>query len=307
MEKEFLQGLPITKIAKKYGVAYMSLYQHCQDHIPKRLAKAYQRQEITESQGLLDQLKTIGDYFMDIFERTSAEQHDVTAMKALDGKRQVIDSLIKAAVLLHEAGQADNEQQEYEQDQADREEASRRLAILTNAELEMWCALQSKLWFQRTDEIIPDTLHVALQSNAELISSIINDARSPAAAQYEKVYDAETEQTLRLPLRRNRDGSPKPRDRTANAPGDFDPITEKERREAGVKRKLSDEDLPDEEIQPFTRTKFPVKQEEKTTEKPTKEFNAATWKIGDPIPDNIASYTDSRGRQRLARPRLRGK
>lgn len=148
VDKDIVAGLSLTNIAKKYDVPYGSLYGHSQNHISRQLAKAWADKDMTESLDLLGRIDQIISRAEKIFRRNYDTGKDLIALKALTETRSTIELLAKISYSLHQAKVAELEASHNLSGQSEAEANNvlqERLAILTDAELETFMAIQMKL------------------------------------------------------------------------------------------------------------------------------------------------------------------
>jgi len=314
MEKQYLQGIPMSSISKKYGVQYNALLNHCHEHISRRLATNFNKQQLQQSFDLIGEIDSIISNVKDIFKRNYEKGKDETALRAISEHRNTLELLAKISAYLHESDKGGREQQEFEQEQSRQKEYRLSLAVFSRAELKMYCQLVEKRMNQTTELIIPDSpgdCHAAEQDKLEIIYDLLSNKTSPTLAKFEIVHDIETDKFFRLPLRRTKDGEAYPRDRTGECPGDYDPVTDAERKAAGIKRTRAKPipDVQDDEEssfkaapvsrnkkkQPFIRTKEPAgkKNSNQDTIKPLPS-HTIPGSEGMTIPDRSVSERDRR-------------
>lgn len=145
MERAYLQGQSIAKIARDYGVSDDSLRNHLQNHMSRQLVKAYEKKELDGSMNLLAEIDDIIAHTKEIFKRNFDKGADVTALKALDSQRSTLELLCKISAYLHQTKLlelAENENSFQKEQVAD---FSDRLKVLTTPELEMLISLQKKI------------------------------------------------------------------------------------------------------------------------------------------------------------------
>ncbi|MCK4346958.1 MAG: hypothetical protein KAX05_16870 [Bacteroidales bacterium] len=107
MEKKYLQGIPISKIAKEYGVAYHSLYEHCQSHISRQLIQSCKKQDAIQSMDLMGEFaRLIADIKNMIDQFKDKKQHGLT-LKAVDTLIRLYSTMAQFASVFYQV-QADD-------------------------------------------------------------------------------------------------------------------------------------------------------------------------------------------------------
>ncbi len=159
IDREVVKGGNLTKIAKKFGIPYSSLYAHSQNHITRQLAQAMDKKLTIESFDLLSRIDLIIERAEKIFTRNYENNKDFLALQALNSQRSTLELLSKISYALHQAKMEEAELQR-ELNKEPEEEAEReymeRMKILTTPELEMLQKLSDKIEEQSDIIIIPE-------------------------------------------------------------------------------------------------------------------------------------------------------
>lgn len=159
IDREIVQGGNLSKIARKYGLPYNSLYNHSQNHLSRQLVQAYEKKELAESLNLLNRIEDMLNKAEEIFNRNYEAKKDLTALKALGEQRNTIELLAKIAAYLHEtrALELQSKQEDYEtrREREEQEFVSKALDRLNPSEADIWEKLIEKIHGLTDEEIIP--------------------------------------------------------------------------------------------------------------------------------------------------------
>jgi len=69
IDKEIVQGKPLTEISRKYGVSYDSLWLHAKNHLNYQLVTAVKKKMESNSMNLMDEIEEIIRKAKVIFDR----------------------------------------------------------------------------------------------------------------------------------------------------------------------------------------------------------------------------------------------
>jgi hypothetical protein len=138
----------IAKIAQEYNLGYDALYRHSCSHVPKKLMKVFEKQELAETFDLMGKLDFLIKETEDIYNVARQGGKDLLALKSLDSLRNHYQLLINISAQLHAQKVLELEmlklQHAETQDHMD-EEAAEQLKRLTFDELKEYYRLVNKM------------------------------------------------------------------------------------------------------------------------------------------------------------------
>ena len=97
-------GSSFRDIAGQYAVSKSALQRHKAEHLPPKLTKAKQAEEVAEATGLLRQIRTLQAVTLRILRDAEADGERRTALKAVAEARRNIELLGKLAGELQQEG-----------------------------------------------------------------------------------------------------------------------------------------------------------------------------------------------------------
>jgi hypothetical protein len=157
IDRDIVQGGNLTKIAKKYGVPYHSLYSHSKEHLSRQLVQAWEKKDLAESMNLMHRIDQIIIRADDIFQRNYDKEKDALALKALGEQRATIDLLGKISAYLHEirAMELQSQQGDYESRlrTEEKEWTTKVFDRLSEAEVDIYIKLVLKIHGDIDDDI----------------------------------------------------------------------------------------------------------------------------------------------------------
>ena len=135
-----MNGLPVTAISKKYKVSYFSIRQHCENHLPIKVAQGAKEQLNQEGFNLMTKIDELYEWMSIIFRRNFDKKRDNMALKALGEQRHTLELLAKISYALHQdkALEMEKEKQKFQ-------DIERPLERLTQKEQELYLQLNMKL------------------------------------------------------------------------------------------------------------------------------------------------------------------
>lgn len=145
IDRALVQGRSKASIAREFGVSTSSLAHHEREHLSRQLVQAWDKKALAESTDLLATIDRILGRAEKIFERNydrATLAGDEVALKALREQRGTIELLAKISYALHQAKVAELEAQRAQEPEP---EYDGRLAVLTDAELELLEELGQKI------------------------------------------------------------------------------------------------------------------------------------------------------------------
>ena len=105
IDKEIVQGKPLTEISRKYGVNYDSLWLHAKNHLNYQLVTAVKKKMESNSMNLMDEVEEIIRKAKVIFDRNfekNTRAGDETALRALSEHRQTLNMLSEAVAMYYQ-------------------------------------------------------------------------------------------------------------------------------------------------------------------------------------------------------------
>ncbi len=153
MERLYCEGHSITTIARTHGLDEQTVRNHMKQHLSRKIAKSFEKQELSESFDLMHRLDQLWSRMEDIYTR-NVKNRDTIALKALAEQRSTIDTLARAVSEYHQAKLLELEKyRKNDTTQADAEFAQ-KIKVLTFSELEFLERIQKKLETQDASDII---------------------------------------------------------------------------------------------------------------------------------------------------------
>ena len=102
IEKDFIDGMSISALSKKYHVAYFSLDYHTKHHLPNKLVTAADRKFAEHGFDLMERVDKLLSRVEKIFRRNYRKGTDVIAIKALSEERNTLELLAQVSFALHQ-------------------------------------------------------------------------------------------------------------------------------------------------------------------------------------------------------------
>ena len=149
IDERLVRHESVAKIAQEYDLGYDALYRHSCNHVPRRLMKAYERQEMAENFDLLAKIDFLVRETEDIYNVARKGGQSVLALKSLDSLRNHYQLLINISAQLHAQKVLELEMlklQRAEERDTEKEDAAQRLKHLTIDELQEYYRLVSKMY-----------------------------------------------------------------------------------------------------------------------------------------------------------------
>ena len=148
IDKEIIQGLSLTKIAKKYDVPYQSVYNHSQNHLSRQLLKAWEIKTTEQSMDILSEVEELIRRTKKILTTAETEKKFHVALSAIREARGSYELLSKIAFALHQARLSELELERLKSGEGDKElveEQKRQLQVLTSDELIILRSIVAKM------------------------------------------------------------------------------------------------------------------------------------------------------------------
>jgi hypothetical protein len=102
IDEALVTGAPYRSVAKHFGLSESSVYRHKTEHLPARLLKAREVEEVADADDLLDQVRNLQTHTLDILERAEKAGDLRTALAAISQARGNLALLGKLAGELDE-------------------------------------------------------------------------------------------------------------------------------------------------------------------------------------------------------------
>ena len=157
IDRKLAMGQSLASISREYSVSEDALRNHRDNHLSRQLMQAIRRKQATEGLDLLGKIDELIDRTKRILDTAEREKRLGLALGAIREVRGSYELLAKIAVVLHETRKEELEAEQMQSDLQQQEEYSKRLKILTTAELEFLMKINDKL--ERQDRkmiVIPD-------------------------------------------------------------------------------------------------------------------------------------------------------
>lgn len=115
MEREYMEGQPVSEIARKYGVSADALYHHTEHNLSRQLVQAYQQKELNESMDILGGIEDLLKKTRRILDHAEKDKKHRLALSAIKEARGSYELLSKIAYALHQARLAEIELERLQQ------------------------------------------------------------------------------------------------------------------------------------------------------------------------------------------------
>jgi hypothetical protein len=105
IDETLVTGAPYRSVAKRFGLSESAVYRHKSEHLPVRLLKAREVEEVAQADNLLEQVRHLQAHALDILERAEKAGDLRTALAAISQARGNLELLGKLAGELDERPQ----------------------------------------------------------------------------------------------------------------------------------------------------------------------------------------------------------
>ena len=102
IDEALVTGAPYRSVAKRFELSESSVYRHKTGHLPAHLLKAREVEEVAQADDLLEQVRDLQAYALDILERAEKAGDLRTALAAISQARGNLELLGKLAGELDE-------------------------------------------------------------------------------------------------------------------------------------------------------------------------------------------------------------
>jgi hypothetical protein len=102
IDETLVTGAPYRSVAKRFELSESAVYRHKVEHLPAHLLKAREVEEVAHADDLLEQVKHLQGYALDILERAEKAGDLRTALAAISQARGNLELLGKLAGELDE-------------------------------------------------------------------------------------------------------------------------------------------------------------------------------------------------------------
>jgi hypothetical protein len=102
IDEALVTGAPYRSVAKRFELSESAVYRHKTEHLPARLLKAREAQEVAQADDLLDQVRNLQAHALDILVRAEKAGDLRTALAAISQARGNLELLGKLAGELDE-------------------------------------------------------------------------------------------------------------------------------------------------------------------------------------------------------------
>lgn len=175
LEIDYLDGLPISTIAKKYGLKWDSVKYHIEHHLNQKLAIASEQKQNDNSYDLMHRVDELFNRIERIYKR-NVKHKDTIALKALSEHRYLLELLAKISFTLNE-----NRQKEIEAKRTEALNIDLPLFKLNRQEQNIYYELIQKLLGNKTGDVDLSAYMVDVDENCidELESQHLNTPEIP--------------------------------------------------------------------------------------------------------------------------------
>jgi hypothetical protein len=174
IDRQIIQGKSRASISRKYGISEASLSAHKQNHLSRQLAQAVRQRDALEGLNLLSEIEELLTRTKSILTKAEKKKKYTLALSAIRELRGTYELLSKIAFALHSARLAELEVEREKSGEAERERelaSAGRLAILSNAELDLFEQLLEKIENQSEHTIIVPHRGDEVFFNASMLST----------------------------------------------------------------------------------------------------------------------------------------
>lgn len=91
IDKGLIAGTPLRTIAEHNGLSATALHRHKEDHLPKALVKAHEREDVREALDVVAQLRAINGASLNILKEARASGANGLALQAVDRVHKQIE------------------------------------------------------------------------------------------------------------------------------------------------------------------------------------------------------------------------
>lgn len=168
IDRAIIENGNLTEISKNFNVSYNSLYSHAQNHIPKKLAKVFEKQESLKSADLMKKIDDMIEKGQKIFNRNYEKEKDLLALKSLDSLKGVYQLLLNISAQLHAQKVIELEilrEKSGESDQQSKEAYAEALKNLSDEELTILNRLVNKANNANSDIVVKNGRIMSYRSN----------------------------------------------------------------------------------------------------------------------------------------------
>jgi len=148
MEREYVQGVSQTEIAKKYGCSGQSVHNHMHNHLSRQLVQAWERKFGFEYEGILESIEELITRTKHILRQAERDKKNTLALKAIKEARSGYELLQRIAFNLHEARCRELETEHLRQDFESSQKLitdEQQFSVLTDEELKFLIRVSKKL------------------------------------------------------------------------------------------------------------------------------------------------------------------
>ena len=115
IDRELVRVGNISKIAKKFGVSYGSLYAHSKKCVTRQLMKSEEIRERLTAQNLFEEIDFLVEKSKDILERADVNNEHMVSLKAISELRASYEFLTRLAMQFKEVMAEEEKKKEREQ------------------------------------------------------------------------------------------------------------------------------------------------------------------------------------------------
>lgn len=155
LEDDFINGVPISQIARAYGVSDNSVKFHTTNHLPEKIVKGAQKELEANSSNILGRIEELHGWIKIILERSLDLKHDRTALKAIAEARNTYALSSQMMIALHKIKVLEIETEKSQ-------------SLESNLPLERLTEKEKEVYFKITQKLLGDENTVDLEYTNEI-------------------------------------------------------------------------------------------------------------------------------------------
>ena len=107
IDKRFVEGEPIRRIAKRYGLSASSVQRHTRAHIPRKLELSQLSKEIASADNLASNIKSVENELCNVVRELGIEGNLMGVIRGLSELRRTFESRAKITASLGDTEEQD--------------------------------------------------------------------------------------------------------------------------------------------------------------------------------------------------------
>jgi len=148
VDRDIVNNIPHTKIAKTYGVSNQSVRNHAKNHLSRQMIKHVRIREMLHADDLLSDIKKLVKKTETILKKSEKEGKYMISLAAIRELRSIYEFMCKTAKYLDERQKEEVQKEEVQQKNEEEEERRKeldRLERLSDEELDLMERLLQKM------------------------------------------------------------------------------------------------------------------------------------------------------------------